>query len=163
MNCVELQKSLAEAEDGGSAEQRAHLKVCPACLALLAELNLITSTASQLREGNEPSPRVWNSIEIALRQEGLIRPPQVHRPVMSSFSARWGWARWMAPAAAALLILIGIFLKQHSAPRQMVDLTPPQPTSDVVMAGLNDDDLRQEVSDQAPETKTQYEDNLRRV
>ncbi len=74
MNCVELQQSLAEAEDVSSLEQRAHLDACPACSELLRELNLIVAAASQLQEADEPSPRVWNSIEFALRQEGLIRP-----------------------------------------------------------------------------------------
>jgi hypothetical protein len=164
MNCVELQNSLAEIEDGSSTEQQAHLKVCPTCVTLLAELNLIASTASHLREANEPSPRVWNSIEIVLRQEGLIRRPQSQRTPLTSFAARWGWARWMAPAAATLLILMGIYLKQHSSHRQMVNLTPPsQPSSDLAMAGMNDDDLLQVVSDQAPDTKAEYEENLRRV
>jgi hypothetical protein len=163
MNCVELQKSLAEIEDGSGSEQQAHLKVCPACVALLAELNLIASTAAQLCEADEPSPRVWNSIEIVLRQEGLIRPPQAQRAALSSFGARWGWARWMAPAAATLLILMGIYLKQHATTRQVVDLAPSVPAPDMVMAGMNDADLLQEVSDQAPETKAEYEDNLRRV
>jgi len=79
MNCVELQNSLGEIENASAPEQQAHLKVCPACLALLAELNLIVSTASKLREADEPSPRVWNSIEITLRREGLIRSPQSQR------------------------------------------------------------------------------------
>jgi len=70
MNCVELQASLAEIEDVRSADQRAHLKTCPECSSLVAELNLIASTAIELRAAQEPSPRVWNSIEIALRQEG---------------------------------------------------------------------------------------------
>ncbi len=74
MNCVELQQSLAEVEDGSSVEQRAHLRVCPACSALVRDLNLIAAAASELQAADEPSPRVWNSIEIALRQEGLIRP-----------------------------------------------------------------------------------------
>ena len=90
MNCVELQQSLAEAEDASGSEQRAHLKACPACSALVRELNLIVAAAAQLQAANEPSPRVWNSIEFALRQEGLIRP---QRPIVSSFSARWGAAR----------------------------------------------------------------------
>src|ERR1700682_6545576 len=114
MNCVELEQSLAEIEDASAAEQRAHLATCPRCLELLAELNLIMSTASQLREANEPSPRVWNSIEIALRQEGLIRP-QTNRPHPVSFAARWGVARWMVPAAAALLILVSIYARQRSS------------------------------------------------
>jgi len=68
MNCVELQKSLAEIEDGSSSAQQAHLKTCPECSALVAELNLIASSAIDLREAEEPSPRVWNSIETELRQ-----------------------------------------------------------------------------------------------
>lgn len=163
MNCVELQNSLGEIEDASSPEQRAHLNGCPQCLALLAELNLIVSTASQLREADEPSPRVWNSIEIILRQEGLIHAPRGQRAAISSFSARWGWARWMVPAAATLLILMGVYVMQHSSPRQMATLTAPQPAPDMGIAGLNDDDLIQEVSDQEPGTRAQYEDNLRRV
>ncbi len=65
MNCVELQASLAEIEDGSSADQRAHLKTCPECSALVAELDLIIATAPELSAAEEPSPRVWNSIEIA--------------------------------------------------------------------------------------------------
>ena len=45
MNCVELQKSLAEVESGSSTAQQAHLKQCPDCSALVAELNLIASSA----------------------------------------------------------------------------------------------------------------------
>ena len=43
MNCVELQQSLAEVEDGSSLEQRAHLRACPACSALVKELHLIVA------------------------------------------------------------------------------------------------------------------------
>ena len=74
MNCVELQASLAEIESARSVEQRDHLKTCPDCSALVAELDFIIAAAGDLRAADEPSPRVWNSIEIALRQEGLIRP-----------------------------------------------------------------------------------------
>ena len=45
------------------------------CSGLVADLNLIASEAPQLQEFADPAPRVWNSIEIALRQEGLIREP----------------------------------------------------------------------------------------
>src|SRR5271165_3178594 len=104
MTCEELQSSLAEIENASAAAQRAHLKTCRHCSALVAELNLIASSAVELRGANEPSPRVWNSIEIALRQEGLIRAPRANRSLIPSFGSRWGWARWMVPAAAALLI-----------------------------------------------------------
>lgn len=167
MNCVELQKSLAEIEDGSSVEQQAHLKSCPECSALVAELNLVASAASELWAAHEPSPRVWNSIEIALRQEGLIHPPRASRSLIPSFSSRWGWTRWMVPAAAALLIAVGIYVRQHSLPVQVADnVAQPVPSaavSDLEIAGLNDDDLLQEISEQSPTIKAQYEDNLRRV
>ena len=38
MNCVELQQSLAEAEDASSVEQSAHLRACPACSALVKRI-----------------------------------------------------------------------------------------------------------------------------
>src|SRR5271157_3002810 len=119
MNCVELQQSLAEVEDGSTLEQRAHLRACPKCSALLKELRLIVATAGELQASDEPSPRVWNSIEIALRQEGLIRPQGAdRRPLVPSFSARWGRARWLVPAAAMLLLAVGIYERRESLPQQ---------------------------------------------
>ena len=164
MNCVELQASLAEIEDGSSAEQRAHLKTCPECSALVEELNLIASSAIELRAADEPSPRVWNSIEIALRQEGLIRPQRANRSLLPALSSRWGWARWMVPAAAALLIAVGVYVRQHSPSQQLAANTPAAaPVTDLSIAGLNDDDLLQEVAQLSPAMKAQYADNLRHV
>ena len=161
MNCVELQQSLAEAEGASSLEQRAHLhlKACPACSALVKELNLIVAAAAQLQEADEPSPRVWNSIEFALRQEGLIRP---QRPVLSSFSARWGAARWLVPAAAMLLLALGIYMRRESPPDQLAN----QISVSVAVANpsdLNDEDLLQEVADNEPAMKRQFAEHLRQV
>jgi hypothetical protein len=164
MNCVELQASLAEIDDGKSPEQRDHLKTCPACSALVTELILIASTAVELRAGDEPSTRVWESIETALRQEGVIRPQRANRSLLPSLSSRWGWARWMVPAAAALLITVGLYVRQHSLSRQLANNTAPTAAvSDVETAGLNDDDLLLEIAQQSPSLKSQYADNLRRV
>jgi len=166
MNCVELQKSLAEIEDGSGAEQQAHLKSCPECSALVAEFNSIASAAMELRASEEPSPRVWNSIEIALRQEGLIHAPRPSRSLIPSFGNRWGWMRWAVPAAAALLITVGISLHRRSLPVQVAD-NASRPAvaavSDMAVAGLNDDDLLQEISEQAPALRAQYEADLRRA
>lgn len=162
MNCVELQNSLAEIEDGSSAEQQAHLRGCPACSALVADLTRIASVAWELQEAYEPSPRVWHSISTALRQEGLIHPPRANRPILSSFSARWGRAGWLVPLAAALLIAIGIYVRPHAvAPdpsAQNSVLTPPVQEA---AAGMNDEDFLQEVADGTPGMKAQWEDNLR--
>jgi hypothetical protein len=170
MTCVELQQSLTENESGRSAAQQAHLKACPECSALVADLLLIACTAGELRAAHEPSPRVWNSIQMALRQEGLIRPQGAGRSLLPSFSNSWGWARWALPVAAVLLT-VGISLRQHLvSPAVKTDYASrpavssgPSPISDGEVAGLNDDDLMQEVAQQAPALQAQYTDNLRRV
>ncbi|HEY3972604.1 MAG TPA: hypothetical protein VGM18_06340 [Candidatus Sulfotelmatobacter sp.] len=169
MNCVELQASLAESEDARSADQRAHLKTCPDCSSLVAELYLIAATAVELRGAQDPSPRVWNSIEIALRQEGLIRPARSNRSLLPSLGSRWTWAQWMVPVAALLLVTVGIYLRQHSPiPELNVhelknDQPMVAPVSDLAIAGLNDDDLLQEVAQLSPDIQAQYTDNLRHV
>ncbi|MGA9306903.1 MAG: hypothetical protein WBW31_15975 [Candidatus Sulfotelmatobacter sp.] len=166
MNCVELQQSLADLEDrskdSGSVEQLAHLRACPACSALVRDLNQIAAAASWLQAANEPSPRVWNSIEAALRQEGLIRPQRVSGRLIPSFGTRWGAARWLVPAAAMLLLALGISLRRESQPAQLGQQAS-MAVSAVNPLDLNDDDLRQEIAGSAPEVKTQYEENLRQV
>ena len=166
MTCVELQESLAENESGSSAEQRDHLRNCPECAKLVAELLVIACSAGDLRAAHEPNPRVWKSIEASLRREGLIRPQRRNLSLLPSLGSQWSWARWMAPAAALLLVSLGIFLRQHS---QTTDsgaqniATPAPIVSDAAVAGLNDDDLLQEVGLQSPALQEQYADNLRHV
>jgi hypothetical protein len=163
MNCVELQASLAEIENAKSIEQRNHLKTCPECSALVAELDFIIAAAGDLRAADEPSPRVWNSIEIALRQEGLIRPQRANRSLLPSFSSRWAWTRWMVPAAAAALVLLAIYIRQNSPAPVANNSTPAPVVSDSAVAGLNDDDLLQEVAQLSPAMQAEYTDNLRNV
>ena len=163
MNCVELQASLVEIEDGRSAEQRDHLKNCSDCSALVTELILISSAAVELRAVDEPSPHLWKSIESTLRQEGVIRP-QRGRSLLPSLGSRWGWARWMVPAAAALLITAGLYVRQHSPSRELaLNTAPTTAVSDLAIGGLNDDDLLQEVAQLSPAMQAQYTDNLRHV
>ena len=171
MNCVELQESLIEIEDGSKAEQQAHLKTCAECSALVADLDRIVLSAARLRDAEEPSPRVWNSIEIALRQEGLIHPPRASRSLIPSLGSRWRFARWLVPAAAALILAVGVYIRQHPAARQMASNNPAPSmapaasadVSDAAIAGLNDEDLMQEVSELPAATQAQYADNLRSV
>jgi hypothetical protein len=125
-------------------------------------LNLIVAAASQLQEANEPSPRVWNSIEFALRQEGLIRPPRAGRSLVPSFSTRWGGARWLVPAAAMLLLALGIYLRREALPDQ-VEHQAPLAVAVGNPPDLDDADLMQEVADNDPAMKTQYAENLRQV
>ena len=167
MTCIELRESLTENENGSRPEQRAHLKDCPECAALVGDLLVIACVAGDLRAAHEPAPHVWHNIETALRQEGLIRPQRAHHSLLPSFGSSWGWARWLAPAAALLLITAGIYVRQHS-PGQPVahdDIRPvtSAAVSEATIAGLNDDDLLQGISQQSPALKAQYTDNLQRV
>jgi hypothetical protein len=72
----------------------------------------------------------------------------------------------LVPAAALLLVSLGIYLRQRS---QTTDtgaqnvVTAPVAVSDAAVAGLNDDDLLQEVGQQSPALQEQYADNLRHV
>src|SRR5450432_860903 len=127
MTCVELRESLAEIENGNNSEQRSHLRTCRDCSSLVADLDTIAAVAVELQSAIEPSPRVWNSIEIALRQEGLIRPQYSGRSLLPAFG-QWGVARWLVPAAAALLIAVGIYVSPHSTPSGSTNVavvTPP--------------------------------------
>jgi hypothetical protein len=168
MNCVELQESLAEIEDCRAEKlahlQREHLKNCPTCSVLVEELCRIAYAAAELRSSSEPSPRVWNSIEIALRQEGLIRPQRPSYSLLPSFHTP-AWVRWMVPVAAILLLSVGIYLRRHSPAQQIVDVPPAVSDlqADAQLAGLNDNDLIEEMAQQPPAVQAQYTDNLRRV
>lgn len=168
MTCVELQASLAENENANSSEQRAHLKNCPDCSALVADLLVIACTAGELRAVEEPDARVWNGIEAALRREGLIRPQRTKGSLLPAFSGSWGWTRWMLPVAAALLVAVGVLIRQHSASHQIAsNEAPAQPAlseagSDLG-AGLNDADLMQEVEQQPLALQAEYSESLRRA
>ena len=77
MNCAEFQRELPDfMEDGGSAELQSHLKTCGDCSGLVTSLQSIIHEAQYLQATDEPSPRVWNSLEIILRQEKIIREPR---------------------------------------------------------------------------------------
>ena len=72
----------------------------------------------------------------------------------------------MAPAAALLLIGLGIYLRQrsHTTDTSAQNVTAPATVvSDAAIAGLNDDDLLQEAGLQSPALQEQYADNLRHV
>lgn len=165
MTCVELQESLVENDNGGTAAQRAHLKDCPQCAALVADLLVIACTAGELRAAEEPSPRVWNSIECALRGEGIIKPQHVGRSLLPSFSSSWAWARWALPIAAAVLITIGVTMRPHTFSPQPLDrsMVSPSNETEAALVGLNDNDLLAEIAEQAPALQAQYTENLRHV
>ncbi len=129
MNCTEFQEILPEVfEAGRTAEQAAHLKSCPRCSGLLADLDLIAREARQLQELAEPSPRVWNSIEIELRREGVIHEAQGGPTLVAPRARSWNLGGWLAPVAALALVAFGIGVYQRGLRSPQ---SPPQVTATV--------------------------------
>ena len=169
MTCSEFQHELPDyMEEGGSVELQAHVRTCADCSGLVKSLESIVQEARKLQASEEPSPRVWNSIEIILRQEKLIREPhrEGRHSIIPSLRQRWGIAAWLVPTAAALLVGTGILLyQQRPAGHRMAGAsTPAAPVSRVVASGdVSDEQLLQEVSARAPLMRAAYESNLRDV
>jgi hypothetical protein len=168
MNCAKFQEVLPDVLEGGrTAEQESHLKSCPACSGLVADLNLIAREARQLQEDAEPSPRVWNSIEIQLRQEGIIRDPRLGPSLVPPVPRRWNLA-WLAPVAAVLLVGFGIVVYQRH-PQLSASLNPPaSPAITEPQTGNNPPNATRVEDDQllaavAPSMKEQYASNLQNV
>lgn len=75
MNCADFQKVLPFIiESGGKPEEEEHLKTCPVCSDLVADLKYIADAAKMLVPMEDPSPRVWDGIQRSLEKEGMVRP-----------------------------------------------------------------------------------------
>jgi hypothetical protein len=174
MNCVQFQEILPEVFEGGrTAEQESHLKSCPMCSGLVADLDLIAREARQLQEVAEPSQRVWSSIEIALRQEGIIRDPRLGPSLVPARPRRWNMA-WLAPVAALVLVAFGIVIYQRGSrdsrlaahldtttPSLVAILPNSQKPSNV--NNSEDDQLLAAVASRSPAMQAQYASNLQNV
>jgi hypothetical protein len=172
MNCAEFQGILPEFFEGGrSAEQEAHLQACPVCSGLVADLDLIAREARQLREFSEPSPRVWNSIEIALRREGLIREPDQGPSVVPPVARRWSLA-WLAPLAALVLVTFGILVYRRGPSEQQSVAQAPAVSAPVAnlqtskaLLNVNNEDqqLLEVIGSRSPTVRAEYASNLQNV
>jgi hypothetical protein len=174
MNCAEFQEFLPEGFEGGrTAEQDLHLRSCAACSGLVADLELIAREARQLQGIVEPSPRVWNSIEIILRQEGIIREAHLGPSLVPARPQRWSMA-WLAPLAAVFLVAFGIVIYQRGpadfSPSANLDTqalpAAASPKTDQKATTSNsseDEQLLAAVESRSPAMKAQYASNLQNV
>jgi len=166
MTCEEFERVLPELGDGHSIEREAHLRSCSACSDLVADLNAISQQARLLQGSEEPSPWVWNSIEVALRQEGLLRQPHPEHP--RTPAPLLGWKlRWLVPATAMFLVAIGVLIFERGTGQPRVAEQKPQPVG-VETAGLQPmagDDLQllETVGERMPSMRAEYEANLQSV
>lgn len=164
MTCEEFERVLPELGGSHSMEQEAHLRSCSACSDLVSDLNAISQQARLLKDCEEPSPWVWNSIEVALRREGLIRQPA--RELPSTLAPLMGWKlRWLVPLAAALLVAFGLRMHERGTGQPAVSVAKvtvhlpssadPMPSEDV--------QLLDTVAARMPSMRAAYEANLRSV
>ena len=172
MTCDEFERVLPELGSGHSIEQEEHLKSCSACSDLVSDLNAISRQARLLQASEDPNPWVWNSIEVALRQEGLIRQTQLEHPLLHPPRLSWK-LRWLVPAAAAFLVVFGVLLHERGTGHPQVADQESRPAG-VVTAGLQrpnqadamgGDDLQllNTVASRMPSMRAAYEANLRAV
>jgi hypothetical protein len=168
MNCTEFHRVLPEViGNPRTNDQEAHLQSCRDCAGLVSDLDAIAVGAHLLQASDEPSPRVWNAIEAALRQEGLIHPPQARLTVVPAVSQDWRLA-WLVPVAAAVLVISAIIGYQTRGPRITGAVKSPvtvagvaQPTE--LTGNADDEQMLAIVSSQMPSMRATYEADLRNV
>jgi len=142
-------------------DQESHLKTCSNCLDLVADLEVIFREARQLEGMFEPSPRVWNTIELTLRQEGIIHEAQSSPALAPPFRRRWVSAWLMAPVTAIALLAFVFFYQRQSH----TDIVATQGPVVRIEKAPNADDrsMLAEVNFSTPAVRQQYEANLRDV
>jgi hypothetical protein len=162
MTCKEFQEILPDIIDGRqTVEQETHSKSCSECSGLASDLALISKQAKMLRAADEPSPRVWNSIAIALREEGLIRQPADGFTLVPSSARRWRMA-WLAPLAATFLVTFAVVdYYLASKPTQQVAIV--QPASNANSVDNDDAQMLEAVAMKTPGMRAAYEANLQDV
>jgi len=165
MTCEEFERVLPQLGDSShSIEQEEHLKSCSACSDLVSDLESISRQARLLKDSEEPSPWVWNSIEVALREEGLIRqpaPPPATRAPLSSWNLRW----LAAPLAAVFLLALGLLLQERGGMQPGTSIERAANTVPANEEAMPSDDqqLLNTVAERMPSLRAAYEANLRSV
>jgi hypothetical protein len=70
MSCEEFQSQLPDLIGSGKIDSNhPHLKSCELCQALLADLETIAEAARQLFPIEDPPSKLWDKIELALKNE----------------------------------------------------------------------------------------------
>ncbi len=156
MNCAEFQDLLPEVTEGDlTPELQRHTSSCMDCTGLWLDLKEIAATASQLQGLYEPSPRVWNLIEIALRQEGIIHDSKAGPALVPSRSRSWSFG-WLAPALASVVLVLGVGVVVHNRTPAPVAVSQNQPESE-------DDLVLDEVAERTPALRAAYASDLQNV
>ena len=171
MDCVGFERGLPECVEGiPTPEQQAHLNSCPTCSGLLADLNAIASQGRLLSDVDEPSPAVWNALEVRLRSEGLIRRSEPAYPPIKEFKPslwqRWR-ASWLVPVAAALAMVAVVKLyhpagvgNDNSVEKRAPIQQPVQRAKSVPPRSREDQQWLRTVADRPPAQLANFQANL---
>jgi len=167
MTCAEFEAVLPEMLEGEvKQEQQEHLRFCSSCFDLLSDLSLIAREARSLQSDVEPGPRVWSSVEIALRQEGLIHDPQpqmqkARRPLL------WRPAWALSFGAVFLVAIAGLLYERGTGSPEVAGLgiIKPAASNATVPDDYSPDDIEvlQDVGSRTPAMLADYKANLRKV
>ena len=162
MTCDEFQRVLPELEGAHSREQEEHLHSCSGCADLVADLNAILQEAHELAADEEPNQRVWNRIEITLRQEGLIREP---KPALVAGHSR-GWNHpWLVPLTASFLLMFGLLIYERGGMEPRVPSPVPGTTARLQTEVMPADQaaLLKIVEARSPALRSDYESDFKAV
>jgi len=161
MTCAEFQRVLPYIIDtGGNAEQEEHLRHCPVCADLVADLKYIADQAKLLVPMEDPSPRVWEGLQKSLEREGLVKSAPARRSLLGLPSGDW---QWFAAGAVIVLLLAGIFLTHNTAPAEPSG--PPQLASitDSNQPSTEDQEILHQVAQLSPDLRATYTQGLQDV
>jgi hypothetical protein len=166
MTCAEFQKVLPFIfESGGRPEEEEHLKTCPICSDLVADLKYIADQAKLLVPMEDPHPRVWKGIQKSLEREGIGKRPTGPRGRLLEFP-RMGAVPKVAATTAIALVVLGLALYRRGDSRATDSATALPPAAyDYRVAGNSADDARvlSAVAERAPALRSVYEESLQRV
>lgn len=180
MNCTEFQRELPDIiENGGSAEQMAHLKSCAVCSDLVKDLKYIADAAKLLVPMEEPSPRVWQGIEKSLKNEGLVRPaggPERPEPFLMPgakflhpFAYGQTFQRFRVTITTAAFVIVIIFAliayvrSNNNHQKTLVAQSRMDSNPSAAIADQADQMVLNQVSAQHPAMRATYENNMRNV
>ena len=158
MTCAEFQRVLPYIIDtGGNAEHEQHLRECPVCADLLADLKYIADQAKLLVPMEDPSPQVWDGLQKSLEREGLVKAAPARRPLLGPPARNWAW---LLAVAAVLLLGIGIIATRQSTPSAQPNQVSPSSTANEA-ASPEDQQFLQTVSENSQ--RASYEQGLKDV
>jgi hypothetical protein len=169
MNCQQFQEILPHIiESGGNPDQEAHLQTCQPCSDLVRDLRYIAEQAKLLLPMHDPNPKVWKNIEQSLQREGLLpegrMSPQGHKTTTHPAQKKSWTPLGILMALAALAVLGVVLVKYRPVNSQSTEASNTQPSASGPTETNGDDQtLLSQVSQQQPELRKTYEENLNQV